>query len=127
MRQDGASTRLGAGLAEQQPQQVALSRKRKHGAASAKTARTGSARVLDSAAQIRSSKYGDGSCWVYAALAHSGAITHPFSDDGSPRPSGFLVPSARDQQTDATMRALIVTWLRDNDGWARFHATSDGD
>ena len=63
---------------------------------------------------------GDGSCWVYAALAWTGRAAHAVDDAGRPRLGAAPPPAWRDRVADRVLRTTLGTWMRANAWVKRF-------
>jgi len=63
---------------------------------------------------------GDGSCWVYAALAWIGRAAHAVDDAGRPSPGAAPPPAWRDRVADRVLRTTLGAWMRANAWVKRF-------
>jgi ribonuclease HI len=63
---------------------------------------------------------GDGSCWVYAALAWTGRAAHAVDDAGRPRLGAAPPPAWRDRVADRVLRTTLGAWMRTNAWVKRF-------
>jgi len=63
---------------------------------------------------------GDGSCWVYAALAWLGRAAHALDDAGRPRLGAAPPPAWSDRVADRVLRTMLGAWMRANAWVKRF-------
>ena len=63
---------------------------------------------------------GDGSCWVYAALAWIGRAAHAVDDAGRPGLGAAPPPAWRDRVADRVLRTTLGAWMRANAWVKRF-------